>query len=75
MNVSVNSSDVRCYVVNVTIDKDDISYEGEIELYSYGGGFEESDMVVTLLQDDDGNYLDEDDIDRTELYQACINFI
>tara|TARA_Y100000389_G_scaffold24273_1_gene20949 strand:+ start:4800 stop:5027 length:228 start_codon:yes stop_codon:yes gene_type:complete len=75
MNVSVNSSDVRCYVVNVTIDKDDISYEGEIELYSYGGGFEESDMVITLLQDDGGNDLDEDDIDRTELYQACINSI
>jgi hypothetical protein len=32
-------------------------------------------MVVTLLQDDDGNDLDEDDIDRTELYQVCINSI
>jgi|TARA_R110002167_G_scaffold261098_1_gene467583 hypothetical protein len=40
-----------------------------------GGEFEESDMVVTLLQDDDGNDLDEDDIDRTELYQVCINSI
>ena len=40
MEINVNSSDVRCYVVNVTIMKENVSYNGEVELYSYGGGFE-----------------------------------
>ena len=75
MEINVNSSDVRCYVVNVTIMKENVSYNGEVELYSYGGGFEEGDMEVLYFADDNGNALDESLFDRTDLFQTCLNSI
>ena len=75
MEINVNSSEVRCYVVYVSISKDDVSYDGEVQLYSYGGGFEESDMEIPFFQDENGTGLDESIINRSELFQACINSI
>jgi len=75
MEIKVNSSDVRCYVVHVSIIKDKIPYDAEVELYSYGGGFEEGDMEVPYFEDENGTSLDESLIDRAELFQACINSI
>ena len=75
MEINVNSSEVRCYVVDVTILKENVSYNGEVELYSYGGGFEEGDMEVPYFEDDNGNALDESLVNRSELFQNCLNSI
>tara|TARA_B100001287_G_C22686402_1_gene533930 strand:- start:2831 stop:3058 length:228 start_codon:yes stop_codon:yes gene_type:complete len=75
MEINVNSSDVRCYVVSVSITKDKVIYHGEVELYSYGGGFDEGDMEVPYFEDENGNGLDESLIDRAELFQTCLNWI
>ena len=75
MEINVNSSDVRCYVVHISITKDKVTYDGEVELYSYGGGFDEGDMEVPYFEDENGNGFDESLIDRAELFQTCLNSV
>lgn len=71
MEISVNSASVRCYVVNLSISKDDVTYYSDVELYSYGGGLDQGDMEIAGFEDDDGNVLD--DYDADEVYAACVN--
>ena len=58
-----------------SLKDDKIPYDGEVELYSYGGGFDEGDMEAPCFEDENGTSLDESLIDRAELFQACINSI
>lgn len=71
MEISVNSASVRCYVVNLSITINDVTYSSDIELYSYGGGLDQGDMEIIGFEDDNGNVLNDYDID--EVYAACVN--
>ena len=43
-----------------------------MELYRYGGGLNEDDMEIVGFEDEEGNSLDESLIDRSAIFQACL---
>lgn len=69
--IKVGTPEVRCYVCNVTITHNDVDYTGNVELYRYYGGLEESDMEYSEFVDDDGNELEDSLIDRSLLFSEC----
>lgn len=75
MEINVNSSEIRSYVTSITISNEGVSYDGDVELYRYNGGFDEDDMEILRFEDENGNELDESLIDRSEIFRACLNSI
>ena len=72
MDIQVDPAEVRCYVCFVTINHNETDYQGEVELYRYGGGLNEDDMEIVGFEDEEGNSLDESLIDRSAIFQACL---
>tara|TARA_B100000497_G_C7351480_1_gene229339 strand:- start:131 stop:373 length:243 start_codon:yes stop_codon:yes gene_type:complete len=75
MKIEVRNAEVKCYVCDVLINHNDIDYEGEVKLCHEGGGLDEEDMEFDFFSDEDGNELDEDYVDRSILFQECVNQI
>ena len=75
MEINVYNSEVRCYVCSVSITHESVEYDGDIELYRYSGGLDIDDIEIGDFEDENGNLLDESILDRSKIFQACINAI
>jgi len=63
------------HIVSMTIINEGIEYTGNVELYSYGGGLEEDDMEIGWFEDENGNELDEDLIDRLQVFETALQHL
>ena len=75
MEINVYNNEVRCFICSVSITHEAVEYDGDIELYRYSGGLDIDDMEFGDFQDENGNLLDESILDKSEIFQACINAI
>jgi len=77
MEVAVKNTvaDDDVYKVSMTIINEGIEYTGNVELYSYGGGLEEDDMEIGWFEDENGNELDEDLIDRLQVFETALQHL